>query len=212
MKKSERKNILNTLKNKSPFTKHFVQIQEEASESISFETSAEKENQFFCVEVISHLLNKYMPYCFLWASFTLKDLPENNLTRFTNGTLEKKFGTRKSRSKNHLKLNPAQYAIDSQDYANGLATQFKSHYENKFDENNNIIDEKSELEFEDDAYQDANTAEEGWNKKEKKEGSYQKARKVDFQKWLKEKKEKSILKINKSSKNIKKKKGNLNIT
>jgi hypothetical protein len=54
------------------------------------------------------------------ASFTLKNLP-SQITRFANGTLEKKIGTRKSRNKNFMKLNPAQYAIDSEEYSCGLA-------------------------------------------------------------------------------------------
>jgi hypothetical protein len=51
----------------------------------------------------------------------------SQITRFTNGTLEKKFGTRKSRNKNFMKLNPAQYAIDSEEYSSGLAVQFLNH-------------------------------------------------------------------------------------
>jgi hypothetical protein len=189
-KNRERKLVLNTLKAKSPFTVHFAQIQEEVSKSSEKFKEQEATNVFFCPEVIEHLFRQYMPYCFLWASFTLKNLSEDDITRFTNGTLEKKFGTRKSRSKNHLKLNPPQYAIDSEDYASGLATQFLAHGTMRVDENNNLTsDNDSNFEFEDaDVYQDANMAEEGWNKKEKKEGVYQQKRAVQFKTWMQQEK------------------------
>ena len=147
----------------------------------------EDENSFYSPDVIEHLETKYMPYCFLWASFTLKNLSEH-ITRFTNGTLEKKFGTRKSRSKTFLKLNPSQYAIDSEKYSCGLAIQFLNHEKIKNDQTNTLSSESDDMDgFEDEDYQDANHALESWNKKqENKAGGYQKKRSVNFRKYLSE--------------------------
>jgi hypothetical protein len=105
--------------------KHFIEIKDDVMSSIDDiiegeDDEEEEENDFYRPAIISHLENKYLPYCFLWASFNLKNLP-SQITRFANGTLEKKIGTRKSRNKNFMKLNPAQYAIDSEEYSCGLA-------------------------------------------------------------------------------------------
>jgi hypothetical protein len=55
----------------------------------------------------------------------LKKIP-SEITRFTNGTLEKKFATRKSRNKNFMKFNPAQYAIDSEEFLWTCSSIFES--------------------------------------------------------------------------------------
>ena len=223
-KKKQKKKVLNTLKSKSPFMKHFIKIKDDVKVSLddlmeADDDEEEEENDFYCPEVIQHLENKYLPYCFLWASFTLKNL-SLQITRFTNGTIEKKFGTRKSRSKNFMKLNPAQYAIDSEEYSCGLAVQFLNHNKIELEEDKSYSDTDSE--FLDDDYQNANLAKEGWNTKpEKKSGCYQQKRSLHFKKYLEKQKgkkqkvenidednninPKSILKPNSNSKKFRKK-------
>ena len=71
--------------------KHFIKIKDNVKVSLNDLMEAdddeeEEENDFYCPEVIQHLENKYLPYCFLWASFTFKNL-SLQITRFTNGTI-----------------------------------------------------------------------------------------------------------------------------
>ncbi len=66
-----------------------------------------------------------------------------------------------------MKLNPAQYAIDQEEYYCGLAVQFLNH--DKIEEE--IRHSDTESESLEDEYQNANLAKEGWSKKpEKKYG------------------------------------------
>lgn len=76
-----------------PFTKHFESIYEDVKKSI--EDSAQFDpNYQASPEFIEFLLNKYLPYCFIWAGFVFKGL--RNTTRVTNGSIEKFFATKKS--------------------------------------------------------------------------------------------------------------------
>ena len=93
------------MKSSSPFTIHFIQIQYEMRKSLhDLVEENEVENSFYSPDVIEHLETKYMPYCFLWASFTLKNLSEH-ITRFTNGTLEKNLALEKVEV-NFLEIKP----------------------------------------------------------------------------------------------------------
>jgi hypothetical protein len=51
------------------------------------------ENDFFNPEIINHLLNAYMPYAFIWASFSCVNL---SVSRLTNGLIENYNKYRKS--------------------------------------------------------------------------------------------------------------------
>jgi len=49
-------------------------------------------NEFFNPDFINFLLDYFMPYIFIWGSFALKGL---DISRITNGTIEKYWATRK---------------------------------------------------------------------------------------------------------------------
>ena len=86
-----------------------------------------------------------------------------------------------------MKLNPAQYAIDSEEYSCGLAVQFLNNNKIELEEDKSYSDTDSE--FLDDDYQNANLAKEGWNTKpEKKSGCYQQKRSLHFKKYLEKQK------------------------
>jgi hypothetical protein len=75
-----------SIKSQSPFTKHFENIKVKVEMSIAVEsaavedesedesTSASLPNEYHMPDVIGHLLNEYMPYCFIWAGLTLRGL------------------------------------------------------------------------------------------------------------------------------------------
>ena len=57
--------------------KKFIEIKDNVISSIDDIKEGEAdvgevENDFYCLAIISHLENKYLPFCFLWASFSLK--------------------------------------------------------------------------------------------------------------------------------------------
>ena len=97
--KNKNKKKDSTIADKSPFTQHFKDIQRDVSMDIEdkFESeSLSEENEFYCPEYIDTLLKRYMPYCFVWSGFVLKNLNnENTRTRFTNGTVENHFYSNK---------------------------------------------------------------------------------------------------------------------
>jgi hypothetical protein len=77
-------------------------------------TSVEEENEYYCPEYIASLLKRYMPYCFVWSGFVLRNLNnENTRTRFTNGTVENHFYSNKGKGQFFKRLLPAQYASKS---------------------------------------------------------------------------------------------------
>jgi len=96
------------IRDESPFTSHFNELYE--SRSISNETSENDNPYYFEQFVVDILLKRFMPYCFIWSSLTLRD-PNYIMDRWTNGTVEKFINTRK---KGGIKLEPAEYIINSQ--------------------------------------------------------------------------------------------------
>jgi hypothetical protein len=65
-------------------------------------------------------MDRFMPYCFLWSGFVLRDLlTEEPITRITNGAIEKHFGTLKGRGSYHLDLAPAQYVTSTSKLVSG---------------------------------------------------------------------------------------------
>jgi hypothetical protein len=76
----------NTLKSLSPFTSIFITINNSTSESLDqCKDDTATTNKFYCPEIIQFLLDQFMPYCYLWASFALKDY---GVTRMSNGLIE----------------------------------------------------------------------------------------------------------------------------
>ena len=62
-----------TIKENSPFTKNFLLIRDNVCLSIDAnDLIAQNLNYNFNRAIIEHLLDNYMPYCFIWASFVLK--------------------------------------------------------------------------------------------------------------------------------------------
>jgi hypothetical protein len=72
----------NTIKGRSPFTKIFFDIYSAIKDSS--ESPAEV-NPNYNPKIIIFLLENYMPYCFIWASLSMKDY---GLSRLTNGIIE----------------------------------------------------------------------------------------------------------------------------
>jgi hypothetical protein len=118
---SIRNSMINKSKNKltiadsSPFTKHFKDIEKHVLNEINNDylnsTSVEEENEYYCPEYIASLLKRYMPYCFVWSGFVLRNLNnENTRTRFTNVTVENHFYSNKGMGQFFKRLLPAQYA------------------------------------------------------------------------------------------------------
>lgn len=90
----ESKQIKQTIKSASKFSKYFIDIKK----ALKLNDDGQLENKLFYPDYVKFLLDKYMPYCFLWAGFVLngiKDIDGNQITRLTNGTVENFFGKRK---------------------------------------------------------------------------------------------------------------------
>jgi len=97
-----------TIRDESPFTSHFNNIYD--THQFVNETNENDNPYYFEQFVVDILLNRFLPYCFIWSSLTLRD-PHYIMDRWTNGTVEKFIGTRK---KSGTKLEPAEYIINSQ--------------------------------------------------------------------------------------------------
>lgn len=119
-----------SIKSASPFTQHFHQIFVEVERGLNqIETNQEsienieQINPYYAPQFIDLLNSRFMPYCFIWASFVLRNA-DLTATRWTNGTIEKFIGTRKNKEKSFLKQLPAKYAIDSYPLAKGGCIDF----------------------------------------------------------------------------------------
>ncbi len=100
-----------SLKSQSPFTIFFINIKNSTSETLSTisinSTGELNKNYFYCPEIISFLLDQYMPYCYIWASFALKGY---GVTRMSNGLIE---NYNKYRKGGHLEqAHPSLYLDD----------------------------------------------------------------------------------------------------
>ena len=119
-----------TIANSSPFTQHFKEIELCTLQEINDENETEilnENNEFYCPEYIETLLKRYMPYCFVWSGFVIKNLNnENTRTRFTNGTVENHFYSNKGMGQFFKKLLPAQYANKSYKLNIGKCREFMS--------------------------------------------------------------------------------------
>jgi hypothetical protein len=92
-----------TLKSLSPFTQIFVAIKTAVALLL---VSNDKENDdlepnaMYCPHIIDWLLEFYMPFCFIWASFSLKGY---GVTRMSNGLAEMYNGYRKGGKEKKVK-------------------------------------------------------------------------------------------------------------
>ncbi|CAF0766876.1 unnamed protein product, partial [Brachionus calyciflorus] len=73
-----------TIKSLSPFYSHFKKIELEVKQSLECKTSVDT-NQFHNVALFNHLIENFMPYCFIWSGFTFVEM---DTTRLTNGSIE----------------------------------------------------------------------------------------------------------------------------
>ena len=149
-----------TIKSSSPFTQHFKNIScriLEELENSALNTTNLDDNVHYFPEFISFLLEKYMPYCFIWSGFVIRDLNDTNLrTRFTSGTIEKHFASRKGMGSFHNRLLPEQYASKAYQLYIGNCKTFMVH--------NQLPEEKtSDIESQDE--EDRLSAREKWSKK-----------------------------------------------
>ena len=103
--------ILNSLKLNSPVTKHFMDIKVDCvymcSEMV-FEDKNEA-NIFYEPQIINLLMDRFMPYCFIWSAYILQDIGE---TRLTNGCIESFFVSRKNNAPKRISRKPAQYKFE----------------------------------------------------------------------------------------------------
>ena len=87
--KLEQKRKKSSIKDRSPFTSVFSEIINETkhlNETVLEEASGLALNPFYSPQFIEYITEKFMPYCFIWCSFTLHGL---SITRITNGLIEK---------------------------------------------------------------------------------------------------------------------------
>jgi len=118
-KETELKKTKISIKEKSPFTIIFrnlyKNLENEMSKFDDFSLNSNTDNNYYQQNLIEFLLEKFMPYCFIWASFSLRGL---SFSRITNGIVEKynQF-TKKGVPKNIL---PHRYLIDVSDVIKGI--------------------------------------------------------------------------------------------
>lgn len=105
----------------SPFAKIFKDVYEKVSAEVLFETNGGDSNCLYCPKLIELLLDNYMPYCFMWSGFVLRD---TGLARLVNGSLENYIEiSKKNVTKNQL---PNQYINKSFDLVNSYAIEYLS--------------------------------------------------------------------------------------
>lgn len=114
-----------SIKAASPFTSHFHSIYLEVFdeiEQVPLNNNAEP-STYHLPEFVYLLNSRFMPYCFIWASFVLRNF-NTNTTRWTNGSMESFIGTRKNKEKSFLKVSPASYALQTYPLAKGGCIDF----------------------------------------------------------------------------------------
>ena len=132
VEKSENQNS-KSIKASSPFTTNFEKITSDTKKQINSNQSGDQtpKNIYYSPAVLEILMDRFMPYCFLWSGFVLRDLStEEPITRITNGAIEKHFGTLKGRGSYHLDLAPAQYVTSTYKLVSGGVKKFLN-YDNQ---------------------------------------------------------------------------------
>ena len=173
-----------TIADNSPFTKHFENIKSSITNEMENlwidESLLVENNHYYCPEFIDHLLKRYMPYCFIWSGFVIRGLnDENKRTRFTNGTVENYFFSKKVMGQSFLRLLPAQYANKSYKLVIGKCKEFVS----ELTDNNFTNSDEDESQDEEDRLK----SRERWSKRQKlelpyKNNNYQSGAKLDLAK------------------------------
>ncbi|CAF1024447.1 unnamed protein product [Brachionus calyciflorus] len=161
-KETELKKTKTSIKEKSPFTIIFrnlyKNLENEMSKFDDFSLNSNTDNNFYQQNLIEFLLEKFMPYCFIWASFSLRGL---SFSRITNGIVEKynQF-TKKGVPKNIL---PHRYLLDVSDVIKGNCKLFlieKKQNDKNMKSNKRILDIESDISD----YEEEQLAHEHWFK------------------------------------------------
>jgi len=125
IEEKEEKKKTNSIKANSPFTKFYTDIYDQVKVLIVDDTNQDT-NDYYNPKVIELLLDKYMPYSYVWSGFVLKD---TDLNRLTNGCLEEYNGFRKKKTiKNRL---PHRYLQDNFTVVDGDAINYIDIISNK---------------------------------------------------------------------------------
>lgn len=142
---------------KSPFTTIFKEILDAITIQCD-DNLSEATNDYFSPEFVNFLQDKFMPYCFIFSSFTLKDQP---ITRISNGLIENYNNYKKSScEKNQL---PHVYVNDCYKSYIGACKIFQ----NSFSSRKRKIDAVYDDEDDDDDDENITTAQERYQKKGK---------------------------------------------
>jgi hypothetical protein len=150
------------IKKASPFTKYFNDIKLYVDNQIETQKDGSTiVNDFFNPEIINHLLNAYMPYAFIWASFSCVNL---SVSRLTNGLIENYNKYRKSGvPKNVL---PHRYIESHVDHLSGSVIEYLQHVRCGFVVSDNSKKRKQqEVATEEPLEEDFFEAKEKYNKK-----------------------------------------------
>ena len=79
-----------TIKAASPFTKLYAEIEQNV-----VITDTENVNPLCNQDFINFLQANFMPYIFIWAGFVYRQIKEANITRLSQGVIEKCFATKR---------------------------------------------------------------------------------------------------------------------
>lgn len=116
-----------TIKDSTPFNKHFKSVYDKVLKQLDRSNQNDtslNENIYYCERFVNHLLDQFMPYCFIWASFVLNG-SELEQTRWTNGCIEKYFATKKNIQKSFLNMLPSEYVNYNYNIRLGECLEFK---------------------------------------------------------------------------------------
>ena len=160
-----------TIKESTPFYDYFNRKINEFQLKYDTQAGDARINPFFCSEYFQLLNDKYLPYCFIWSSFTLQNLnADNNINRITNGIVEQYNGFRKSLSKKNLL--PHIYAMQSLNTVRGQAKKYLKHLSTKAKMRKKKKADSSGTINEEEEY---HKAEEHYNKRRNNAGFYQRS-------------------------------------
>ena len=109
-----------TIRDNSPFTLIFENLYEEIAVKIEQNNENNLDlNSKYNPKILDFILKKYMPYCFIWASFSFQD---TNLTRMTNGLGEKHNQFSKSIG---TRMAPSNYSNQAITVAKGSSIKYQ---------------------------------------------------------------------------------------
>lgn len=111
-------NSLSRHSSSSPFTAIFQIIYDNAT--VKLETSEEggEQNPYYCPDLVNMLMNRFMPYVFIWSGLVLRGTGKS---RWTNGYIEAYFRTKKTHG---LHSSPANYVLKTFKCAKGEIIQY----------------------------------------------------------------------------------------